>query len=252
MTKLQPSQPKTGKALRRRRADENTSVAQVRQIEQHSVTAMAVSARSMIRSILPDKYHCTLKYCSSKQYTSGTGGIVGTTNTFQLNGLYDPDITGAGHQPYGFDQITPFYSVYTVRNARAVITVTGVDDSSNFLAWMIQPQNSSSTLASSTLEQVSELDEMNFVVLGQTTSGLPSQQINLPRLDLPKIEGLNWLAYEGNANYRALTSSGNPSSGTKLVVGIGNAAGTVSKVATLTVEIWFDAYFQGRKSLPQS
>jgi hypothetical protein len=224
----------------------------VRRVEQHAVDVTRIPQSTMVRSIIPDRYHCVLKYCSTKQYTSGTGGIVGTTNTFQLNGLYDPDITGAGHQPYGFDQITPFFSVYTVRRAWATITISGVDDASTYLAWMIQSNNSSSTLASSTLEQVSEYDEMNFLLLGSAVSGIPNQQVTIPILDLPKLEGLTWDAYLGNANYRALTASGNPSAGTKLVLGVGNAAGTVSKVATLTIEIFFDSYFEGRKSLPQS
>ena len=247
-----PTPPKTGKANRRvRPSPNNSSIAQVRQIEQHTQLRTNVAASSMIRSIIPDKYHCTLKYCSSKQYTTGTGGIVGTTNTFRLNGLYDPDTTGVGHQPYGFDQITPFFSSYTVRKVWIAITVTGVDDSSTFLAWMVQPQSSTTTLASTTLEQVSEYDEMNFVMLGQSTSGVPNQQVTLPPIDLPKLEGLSWQAYYGNSNYRGLVAT-NPAQGSQFVVGIGNAAGTVSKVATLTIEIFFDAYFEGRKSLPQS
>ncbi len=205
----------------------------------------------MIRSILPDRYHCVFKYCSSKQYSSSTGGIVGSTNTFRLNGLHDPDVTGAGHQPYGYDQITPFYASYTVRRAWATITVTGVDDSSTFLAYMIQPQGSSTTLAGLTLEQVSEYDETNFVVLGQSSSGVPNQQVTIPLIDLPKLEGFSWPAYYGNSNYRASVGS-NPSQGSQLVLGVGNAAGTTGKVATLTIEIFFDSYWEGRKSLPQS
>jgi hypothetical protein len=33
---------------------------------------------------------------------------------FTANGLYDPDITGTGHQPIGFDQLMLFYEQYTV------------------------------------------------------------------------------------------------------------------------------------------
>jgi len=234
-----------------RRAAASTSIAQVRRVEKHGQLITAVSPNSMIRSILPDNFSCTLKYCSSKAYTTGAGGIVGATNTYQLNGLFDPDTTGVGHQPYGFDQITPFYAAYTVRRAWANITVTGVDDTSTYLAWMVQPTLSATVLAGSTLEQCSELDELNFFVLGQSTSGIPYQQIKLPLYDLPKLEGLSWPAYLGNPNENA-APTGNPSTGVKLVVGIGNAAGTAAKAATLTIEIFFDAYFHSRKSLPQS
>ncbi len=206
---------------------------------------------SMFRSILPNRYHCTLKYCSAKTYTTGVNGIVGTTNTFQLNGLYDPDTTGVGHQPYGFDQLATFYKLYTVRNARVNIIVTASDDPANYLAWMVQPNSDSAVLAGSTLEVVSEYDVMNFMCLGQSTSGVPYQQVTLPNLSLPDLEGVTWPAYMGMEDFRALTTT-NPANSTRFVVGLGNSAGNASKTATIIVEIFFDAYFENRVSLPQS
>jgi len=44
----------------------------------------------------------------------GTGGL-GAAVVFSMNGLYDVDISGAGHQPTGFDQFTLMYSQYLVR-----------------------------------------------------------------------------------------------------------------------------------------
>lgn len=41
---------------------------------------------------------------------------------FTANGLYDPNITGSGHQPMGFDQMMSLYEQYTV--VRSSITVT--------------------------------------------------------------------------------------------------------------------------------
>lgn len=35
-------------------------------------------------------------------------------HVFSCNGLYDPDITGVGHQPSGFDQVMALYDQYTV------------------------------------------------------------------------------------------------------------------------------------------
>lgn len=38
----------------------------------------------------------------------------GYTQVFNLNSVFDPDRSGVGHQPYGFDQLTPIYNRYRV------------------------------------------------------------------------------------------------------------------------------------------
>jgi len=53
-----------------------------------------------------------LRYC--EQLSLGNGGTGVQDYVYSANGLYDPNITGTGHQPYGFDQIMPFYNHYTV------------------------------------------------------------------------------------------------------------------------------------------
>lgn len=40
---------------------------------------------------------------------------------FSLNGLYDPDISGIGHQPLGFDEMMTLYNKYTVLGAKVHI-----------------------------------------------------------------------------------------------------------------------------------
>lgn len=242
-----PARPKTAN----RAQEEHGSIAQQRQVESHNLQIIAISPKTMVRSILPDRFRSVLKYTETLQFSSSTGGIVGSTNTFRLNGLYDPNTTGVGHQPYGFDQITPFYSAYTVKSAWGSLLCHGSDDSSNFVAWMIQPAPSTTTLAGLVLDQISEYDETNFVMVPQSSSGVPCTQVKLPRVDLPKLEGLSWEAYYGNSNYRGLVAT-NPSLGSQLVIGVGNAAGSTGKNMRITVELFFEAVWEGRKSLPQS
>lgn len=49
---------------------------------------------------------------------------------YSANGPYDPDITGTGLQPVGFDQLMTFYNHYTVMNSRirVVFQNTGTVD----------------------------------------------------------------------------------------------------------------------------
>lgn len=46
---------------------------------------------------------------------------------FRCNGLYDPDATGTGHQPIGFDQITTMYNRYMVYKAKIKVWYRSVD-----------------------------------------------------------------------------------------------------------------------------
>lgn len=57
----------------------------------------------------------------------GASGIA-STHVFSMNGMYDPDITGVGHQPLGFDQtVGVMYNHYTVIASRARVSVFNRD-----------------------------------------------------------------------------------------------------------------------------
>lgn len=59
----------------------------------------------------PKKMLMTHKY-SQHVLQQSTGGLV--TFDFSANGMYDPNISGAGHQPMYFDQMTTLYDHYHV------------------------------------------------------------------------------------------------------------------------------------------
>lgn len=61
------------------------------------------------------------KYAEQLALTSTTG--VMAKYYFAANGLYDPNITGTGHQPLYFDQLTPIYDHYCVIGSRIKIKI---------------------------------------------------------------------------------------------------------------------------------
>lgn len=62
-------------------------------------------------SIMPDKLLVKIPYTTGLNLT-GTG--VAAVRTFSGNSCFDPDVTGVGSQPFGFDQWSAFYSKYRV------------------------------------------------------------------------------------------------------------------------------------------
>lgn len=63
---------------------------------------------------------CMLRYSDYFALTSTAGAVA--TYVFSCNGLYDPNITGTGHQPAGFDQMMLSYEHYCVTRSRIAIT----------------------------------------------------------------------------------------------------------------------------------
>lgn len=56
----------------------------------------------------------------------GAAGIMDEF-VFSANGLYDPNITGVGHQPIGFDQYMTMFDHYTVIGAKIICTFVNTD-----------------------------------------------------------------------------------------------------------------------------
>lgn len=76
---------------------------------------------SFSKAPIPNKFATKLRYVESqREIGTGAGGIAGV-HMFTCNGLYDPDITGTGHQPRGFDQFMSMYDHYTVIGAKIVV-----------------------------------------------------------------------------------------------------------------------------------
>ncbi len=81
------------------------------------------SGRKMVirRSPMATKFKTNLRYTDQIVLNPGVAGIR-AVHTFRANSLFDPDETGVGHQPRGFDQIMPMYEHYTVIGARMKAT----------------------------------------------------------------------------------------------------------------------------------
>lgn len=71
----------------------------------------------MPRYIVGRTQRAKLIYHENVAITSVAAAESVGTHVFSANGCYDPNITGVGHQPRGFDQVMALYDHYTVIGA---------------------------------------------------------------------------------------------------------------------------------------
>lgn len=69
---------------------------------------------------MPNKFATKLRYQENATINPATG--VPGVHIVSANGCYDPNITGTGHQPRGFDELMTLYDHYTVIGAKIVAT----------------------------------------------------------------------------------------------------------------------------------
>lgn len=103
--------------------------------------------------------------------TNGATSIAGTAAQYVLscNGMFDPDITGTGHQPKGFDQIMPFYDHYTVIGSRIFVEFQNNEQHPIRVGIMIRDQNPG-TLGNN-ITAIGEYRFKKFITLDGTTRG---------------------------------------------------------------------------------
>lgn len=81
---------------------------------------------SVPKGLFAKKTRMHFRYADTITLDPGIGATM-TYHSFCANGMYDPDLTGAGHQPRGFDQYMQFYQHYTVIASKITATFCARD-----------------------------------------------------------------------------------------------------------------------------
>lgn len=83
-------------------------------------SARSNPTRSVIRnpSGFPDRLFVKLKYNDTVRVQIGTSPTAGVLSVWRGNGLFDPDLTYVGHQPYAYDIWASLYKRYCVYGSK--------------------------------------------------------------------------------------------------------------------------------------
>lgn len=128
--------------------------------------------KKFIPTVLPSGLTVRLKYVEWIDLTMGNG-INGTTPavfSFSTNSLHDPNTTGAGHQPMGYDQLSNIYQKYQVLGAKIKIRVQNGSTQSGALVGLFV--TNSSTIGAQTVGNLLEQKASKAkIMLGPQGSG---------------------------------------------------------------------------------
>ena len=102
---------------RRRSYAKNKSLAM--DIATAADTFVAPSPYTGALRYLPSSQKVTLRY--SQKFTISASLAQAGTYVFRANSMYDPDLSGSGHQPRGFDQLMSMYDHFQVIGAKITI-----------------------------------------------------------------------------------------------------------------------------------
>lgn len=176
-------------------------------------------------------YKTLLRYCELGIGLNPGAAGASAQHVFSCNGLYDPNITGTGHQPLGFDQLMQVYDHYTVIGAKINVQFQNVDATYAQLCTIHLQDN---TGTSSDIRVLLENGNAIYTFVGTAGSGRETVALSLkcnPNKFLSRSKPLSDPDLKG-------TASANPTEQCFFVITVAppNASDTSTVYLAVTVE----------------
>jgi len=123
-----------------------------------------------------------------------------TGYAFNLNSVFDPNRTGGGHQPYGFDTLASLYNRYRVINCKWRVAVNGVPGTANNTLGCF-PANEVVSFA--TMSELRENPRARYVL--QSSGG--EIKFCSGNTNIPSLVGRSKTQYMADDRYQALVTN---------------------------------------------
>lgn len=166
---------------------------------------------------------------------------------FSANGLYDPNITGTGHQPIGFDQMMTMYEHYTVIRSHIKVNFFNSSAEPSRVAVYLSPDNTPPSITS-VMENGLVRTRM---ISGDTGAGEHRQTSIELTCDVPKYFGKTYQAVLGDANLQGDIAS-NPPEQVYFIIACWNPIGIDDVNLGLDVVLSYDSMYWEPKKLASS
>lgn len=144
----------------------------------------------------PHKY---VKLVYSQLISTTVALATGAQQIFNLNSIFDPDRTGGGHQPYGYDQLAALYNRYRVLKTKWHILFQGESVGFRILAVPTNGLLASAVTTAATFETASEVPRSR--IFAQSASA-PPVTIN-GSISLNALNGVTRTEYLGDDRFES-------------------------------------------------
>lgn len=183
-----------------------------------------------------------LTYTQNFVLTTGTAGVFGSSQEFSLNSVYDPDITGTGHQPYGYDSMSSLYKRYKVNGCLMKCTFEDPSDESATLGIMVKSPSQSDSISSLTIQQAKE--RPMCVTRTLMNSGKQQTRIN-SYFPMATVFGWTKEQFHGDMENTTAAVSGSPGSQPKIEFAVAQTRGVSGYSAVVELKlIYFVTFYE--------
>lgn len=184
----------------------------------------------------PEKWFGVFKYVKTQVLTAGTGGVYGTEQIFRLNSLYDPDNSGIGRYPYGFQALSTYYARYMVNYVKIKLTISDPSNSGSVVTCLIQANGNTTSLTAMTVEQAQDLPLSKSKFINSTGDQLQYINISAPSY---RISGISKIEWQANPTVYGAPIGSNPTQPNYIRIAVANANGTSGATCVLNTEIYY-------------
>lgn len=159
--------------------------------------------KESIRGPIAQRRICVLEYSDFQARQPSAG--VANDYLFNLNSIFDPDRSGAGHQPLYRDQLALMYNRYRVfACAYRIVAINTDTAASSYCHVIVFPNNSSVTLTDPNQAQESPGAQIKALCY---SAGGPNQARFSGYVNLPKLTGVSKTEYRSDERFQAQMSA---------------------------------------------
>lgn len=164
---------------------------------QNQQVVMAKGVKQMFTKVLGNATTVRLHYLGQETLNPGVGGAV-VDRVYRLGSIFDPEWTGAGHQPMGHDELSGVFERYQVFRVDYHIEFVNLDGSNpQRVGYRISDSSATTTTPSDNIEQGQV--EWNYIgPLGSEPKKFTGTVKN------SDVHGISYRQYMANDDYGAV------------------------------------------------